>query len=79
MSKLRAVIIGATGLAGQQFIAALRDHPWFEIAGLAASPRSAGKSYADALRTANGMQAWFVPEPLPPEIGRDDGDARRPR
>ncbi len=69
MSKLRAVIIGATGLAGQQFIAALRDHPWFEIAGLAASPRSAGKSYADALRTANGMQAWFVPEPLPPEIG----------
>ena len=68
MSKLRAVIIGATGLAGQQFIAALRDHPWFEIAGLAASPRSAGKTYADALRTANGMLAWFVPEPLPPDI-----------
>ncbi len=68
MAKLRAVIIGATGLAGQQFISALRDHPWFEIAGLAASPRSAGKSYADALRTANGMLAWFVPEPLPPEI-----------
>jgi aspartate-semialdehyde dehydrogenase len=68
VSKLRAVIVGATGLAGQQFIAALKDHPWIEIAGLAASPRSAGKSYADALRSANGMLAWFVPEPLPQHI-----------
>ena len=50
MAKLRAVIIGATGLAGQQFIVALQDHPWFEIAGLAASPRSSGKPYAEALR-----------------------------
>jgi aspartate-semialdehyde dehydrogenase len=63
--KLRSVVIGATGLAGQQFIAALKDHPSIEVTAVAASPRSAGKSYADALRTANGMQAWFVPEPLP--------------
>jgi aspartate-semialdehyde dehydrogenase len=68
MAKLRAVIIGATGLAGQQFIQALHDHPSIELAGLAASPRSAGKSYADALRAANGMLAWFVPEPLPARI-----------
>jgi aspartate-semialdehyde dehydrogenase len=63
--KLRSVIIGATGLAGQQFIAALQDHPWIEIAALAASPRSAGKSYAEALRGSSGMLGWFVPEPLP--------------
>ncbi|TSC31570.1 aspartate-semialdehyde dehydrogenase [Corallococcus sp. Z5C101001] len=70
MAKLRAVLIGATGLAGQQFIAALKDHPYIELTGLAASPRSAGKTYADALRASNGMLAWFVPEPLPEAIAR---------
>jgi len=70
MSKLRAVLIGATGLAGQQFIAALQNHPFIELAGLAASPRSAGKPYAEALRTANGMTAWFVPEPLSADLAR---------
>ncbi|RKI08695.1 aspartate-semialdehyde dehydrogenase [Corallococcus sp. AB030] len=70
MAKLRAVLIGATGLAGQQFIAALKDHPLIELTGLAASPRSAGKTYADALRASNGMLAWFVPEPLPESIAR---------
>lgn len=68
MAKLRAVIVGATGLAGQQFISALQDHPFIEISGLAASERSAGKTYADALRTANGMLAWFIPGPLPANI-----------
>jgi aspartate-semialdehyde dehydrogenase len=67
--KLRSIVVGATGLAGQQFIAALRDHPWFEIAGLAASPRSAGKSYRNALESPNGMLGWFVSEPLPDSIG----------
>lgn len=66
--KLRAVLIGATGLAGQQFIAALENHPFIELTGLAASPRNAGKKYADALRTANGMMAWFDPHPLPKRI-----------
>ncbi len=70
MSKLRAVLIGATGLAGQQFIAALRSHPFIELTGLAASPRSAGKSYADALKAPNGMMGWFLTEPLPAEIAR---------
>src|SRR3954470_22918595 len=70
MSKLRAVLIGATGLAGQQFIAALQNHPFIELTGLAASPRSAGKPYAEALRTANGMTAWFVPEPLSAAIAK---------
>jgi aspartate-semialdehyde dehydrogenase len=70
VAKLRAVIIGATGLAGQQFIAALRAHPHLELAGLAASPRNAGKSYADALRSPNGMMGWFLPEPLPADVAR---------
>ena len=39
MARLRCVLIGATGLAGQQFIAALQNHPFLELAGLAASPR----------------------------------------
>ncbi|SEU32911.1 aspartate-semialdehyde dehydrogenase [Stigmatella erecta] len=70
MAKLRAVLIGATGLAGQQFIAGLQNHPFIELTGLAASPRSAGKSYVEALRTANGMTAWFVPEALPAAVAR---------
>lgn len=58
--KLRAGIVGATGIAGQQFIEALRDHPWFEIAALAASERSAGKSYGEALRDAkSGAVRWW--------------------
>ncbi len=46
--KLKAGIIGATGMVGQRFITLLADHPYFEIAGLAASGRSAGKTYAEA-------------------------------
>ena len=61
MAKLRAVLFGATGLAGQQFVSALRAHPWFELAALAASPRNAGRRYAEAL--AEG--GWFLPEPIP--------------
>lgn len=70
MAKLRAVVVGATGLAGQQFISALSDHPFIEIAGVAASARSAGKTYADALRAPNGMSAWYLTEPLPPAVAR---------
>lgn len=68
MKKLRVALIGATGLAGQQFISALVNHPWFELTGLAASPRNAGKKYVDALRGANGMIGWFLTEPLPAHI-----------
>lgn len=70
MRKLRSVIIGATGLAGQQFIAALQNHPFIEISGLAASPRSAGKRYVDALRAPSGMTAWLVAEPLPASVAQ---------
>lgn len=47
--KLKVGIIGATGMVGQRFITLLHDHPWFEIVCLAASPRSAGKNYEEAL------------------------------
>ncbi len=70
MAKLRAVLIGATGLAGQQFIAALKGHPFIELTGLAASPRSAGKTYREALKASNGMMGWFVQEPLPEELAK---------
>lgn len=47
--KLKAGIIGATGMVGQRFITLLENHPYFEIAGLAASGRSAGKTYEEAI------------------------------
>ena len=50
LDKIRVAIVGATGIVGQQFVVALQRHPWFEIAILAASERSAGKTYAEALR-----------------------------
>jgi len=68
--KFRSVVIGATGLAGQQFIAALADHPSIEINGLAASSRSAGKTYLEALKTSTGMLGWLVAEPLPDQIAK---------
>ena len=47
--KLKVGIIGATGYVGQRFITLLADHPWFEIVALCASPRSAGKTYEEAV------------------------------
>ena len=47
--KLRVGILGATGMVGQRFISLLENHPWFEVTAVAASPRSAGKTYDDAV------------------------------
>jgi aspartate-semialdehyde dehydrogenase len=64
--KLRVAIVGATGIAGQQFVDALRDHPRFEIVVLAASERSAGRSYAEALRDAKtGALRWWCADAPP--------------
>lgn len=68
--KKRVAIIGATGIAGQQFIAALPRHPDFEVAVLAASARSAGKSYLDALREPSGAIGWWCDEALDPSIAK---------
>ena len=47
--KLRVGILGGTGMVGQRFISLLEDHPWFEVTTIAASPRSAGKTYEEAV------------------------------
>jgi aspartate-semialdehyde dehydrogenase len=60
MRKRRVAVVGATGLAGQQFLASLDGHPWFEVTALAASERSAGKPYAEAIRDASGARRWWV-------------------
>lgn len=65
MAKLPVGVVGATGLAGQQFLAALADHPWFELVAVAASARSAGKRYEDAIRDDRGASRWFAGGPLP--------------
>ena len=49
MERMRVGILGATGMVGQRFVTQLANHPWFEIAALAASPRSAGRTYAEAV------------------------------
>lgn len=57
-SKIKVAVLGATGSVGQKFIELLCDHPWFEIDELAASDRSAGKKYKDAVN-------WVMQSPLP--------------
>ncbi|MBP7059684.1 MAG: aspartate-semialdehyde dehydrogenase [Lachnospiraceae bacterium] len=49
MEKLHVAVLGATGMVGQRFIDLLRNHPWFEVTAVAASPRSAGKTYEEAV------------------------------
>lgn len=66
--KRSVAIVGATGLAGQQFIAPLQNHPWFEIKTLAASKRSAGKTYIDALREPSGAVGWWAEGFPSPEL-----------
>ena len=44
--KLKVGVIGATGMVGQRYVTLLADHPWFEVAVVAASAHSAGKTYA---------------------------------
>lgn len=60
--KIPVGLLGATGTVGQRFIERLADHPWFELAAVAASDRSRGKSYAEAVR-------WRLPSPLPERVG----------
>lgn len=58
--KKRVAVVGATGITGQQFLVALYNHPWFEVSLLAASERSAGKSYGEAIRDAKtGARRWW--------------------
>ena len=61
--KWRVAIVGATGMVGQRFISLLQDHPWFEIAALAASQRSAGKTYEEAV-----ADRWAFDWPIPQSV-----------
>ncbi len=60
MKKYNVGVIGATGMVGQRFLSILENHPWFDVKVLAASPRSAGKSYVEAL---GGR--WKMTTPMP--------------
>ena len=61
--RLRVGILGGTGMVGQRFIALLENHPWFEVTTIAASPRSAGKTYEEAVG-----DNWRMPTPMPEAV-----------
>lgn len=61
--KLRAGILGGTGMVGQRFISLLENHPWFEVTVIAASPRSAGKTYEEAVG-----DRWKMDTPMPEAV-----------
>lgn len=63
MKKLRAGIVGATGMVGQRFITLVENHPYFEISALVASPRSAGKTYEEAVG-----ERWKLGTPMPDSV-----------
>ncbi|MFM7796091.1 MAG: aspartate-semialdehyde dehydrogenase, partial [Candidatus Nitrosotenuis sp.] len=66
MMKKRVAILGATGAVGQEFLVSLENHPWFEVTQLAASERSAGKKYIEAIRDPNsGIIKWQVGGDVP--------------
>ena len=61
--KLRVCILGATGMVGQRFISLLENHPWYEVVTVAASPRSAGKTYEEAVGSR-----WKMTTPMPEAV-----------
>ena len=63
--KLRVGILGATGMVGQRFIALLENHPWFHVALVAASPRSAGKTYEQSFEGR-----WKMDTPIPADVAK---------
>src|SRR5271167_4394850 len=60
-SKTPVGILGATGIVGQRFVQVLEHHPWFEVAWLAASDRSEGRTYGEAAR-------WKMKTPMPKPV-----------
>lgn len=61
--KLRVGVLGATGMVGQKYIQLLENHPWFEVSYVAASPKSAGKKYFEAVE-----QRWAMISPIPENV-----------
>ena len=64
MKKYQVGVIGATGMVGQRFLLLLENHPWFEVVTIAASPRSEGQTYEDAVRGR-----WKMDSPIPENEG----------
>ncbi len=62
MEKYKVGIIGCTGMVGQRFVTLMENHPWFQLTAIAASPRSAGKTYEDAV-----AGRWAMKTPIPRE------------
>ncbi|MBN1834547.1 MAG: aspartate-semialdehyde dehydrogenase [Spirochaetales bacterium] len=63
--KLKVGVVGATGMVGQRFVSLLAEHPWFDLVSVSASPRSAGKTYAEAV-----AGRWAMPVALPGTVGK---------
>lgn len=75
MNKFKVGLLGATGMVGQRFITLLEDHPWFEVTCVAASPRSAGKPYSEAVhgpatlaRRGGAGRRWSMAGPIPSAV-----------
>ena len=62
MKKYKVGIIGGTGMVGQRFVTLMENHPWFQLTAIAASPRSAGKTYEEAV-----ANRWAMQSPIPEE------------
>ena len=63
MEKINVGVLGATGMVGQRYIKLLEDHPWFKVTFVAASPRSAGKAYKDAVSSR-----WLIGANIPADV-----------
>ena len=61
--KLKVGILGGTGMVGQRFLSLLENHPWYEVVTVAASPRSAGKTYEEAVG-----DRWKMTTPMPEAV-----------
>lgn len=63
MERVRVGVVGATGMVGQNYLRLLKDHPWFQVTHVSASPRSAGKKYSEAV-----AGRWLMDEEIPERI-----------
>ena len=63
MKKLKVGVLGATGMVGQRFLSLLENHEWFDVVCVAASPRSAGKTYEEAVGSR-----WKLDTPMPEKV-----------
>ncbi|MCF7975305.1 MAG: aspartate-semialdehyde dehydrogenase [Phycisphaerae bacterium] len=73
MNRMKVGVLGATGMVGQNYLSLLDNHPWFEVVYVAASPRSAGKTFAQAV-AGRWLMARPIPEPVHDLIVADAND-----